>query len=62
MFVEIPHIQELTYTQGPVQRWLRLAHVRLDLVPGPVKAMVRDLEEDHARELVDKLRARNLPG
>ncbi|SDM12228.1 putative membrane protein [Corynebacterium mycetoides] len=62
VFVEIPHIQELTYTQGPVQRWLRLAHVRLDLVPGPVKATVRDLEEDHARELVDKLRARNLPG
>ena len=59
--VDTPHIQELTYGQGPLQRWQRLAHVRLDLVPGPVAATVRDIDRDEARELVDTLRARSLP-
>lgn len=59
--VDTPHIQELTYAQGPLQRWQRLAHVRLDLVPGPVKAAARDLDQDHAREIVDTLRMRSLP-
>ncbi|WP_165164548.1 PH domain-containing protein [Corynebacterium qintianiae] len=60
-FVEVPHIQEVTYTQGPLQRRLGLAHVRLDLVPGQVRATVRDLDEQQARGLVDTLRARDLP-
>ncbi|AWB83450.1 PH domain-containing protein [Corynebacterium liangguodongii] len=59
--VEVPHIQELTYTQGPLRRALGLAHVRLDLVPGPVGATVRDLDFERARLVVDTLRARALP-
>ncbi|MCT1413818.1 PH domain-containing protein [Corynebacterium sanguinis] len=59
--VEVPHIQELTSTQGPLQWVLGLAHVRLDLVPGPVSATVRDLDIEDARWVVDTLRARALP-
>ena len=59
--VKIPHIQELTYRQGPWQRRLGLAHVRFDLVPGAVKVTARDLDDAQARTLVDALRARTLP-
>ena len=59
--VKIPHIQELTYRQGPWQRRLGLAHVRFDLVPGAVKVTSRDLDDAQARTLVDALRARTLP-
>lgn len=60
--VEAPHIQELTLKQGPLQRALRLASVQLDLVPGPVKATARDVDEGEARRVVDTLRGRALPG
>ena len=59
--VKIPHIQELTYTQGPLQRRLGVAHVRFDLVPGSVKVTARDIEDTQARMLVDALRTRTLP-
>ncbi|WP_244288083.1 PH domain-containing protein [Corynebacterium godavarianum] len=59
--VKIPHIQELTYRQGPWQRRLGLAHVRFDLVPGAVKVTARDLDDAQARTLVDAFRARTLP-
>lgn len=59
--VKIPHIQELTYKQGPLQRRLGLAHVRFDLVPGSVKVTARDVEDTQARMLVDALRTRTLP-
>ncbi|SDS45591.1 putative membrane protein [Corynebacterium timonense] len=60
--VEAPHIQELTLKQGPLQRAAGLASVRLDLVPGPVSATVRDVDEGEARRVVDTLRGRVLPG
>lgn len=59
--VEIPHIQELSYTTGPTQRPLDLATVDLDIVPGAFKVSCRDLDAGQARELVDTLRARELP-
>ncbi|QYH20199.1 PH domain-containing protein [Corynebacterium aquatimens] len=59
--VTVPHIQELTMKQGPLQRALKIADVRFDLVPGPVKMTARDVDEGAARVLVDTLRARELP-
>lgn len=61
-FIEVPHIQEVTYRQGPVQRMMRLAHVRLDLVPGTVRMKARDLDTGDAWALVQALRERDLPG
>ena len=60
-FVEVPHIQEVTLRIGPVQRALKVASVRFDLVPGPVRMTARDLELDEAWELVEALSARELP-
>lgn len=60
-FVELPHIQEITFRQGPIQRAMNLAHVRFDLVPGPVRMTARDLDTADAWALVDVLRARPLP-
>lgn len=60
-FIEIPHIQEITYRQGPIQRMLGLAHVRFNLVPGTVKMKARDLETHDAWALIDELRRRKLP-
>lgn len=59
--VEVPHIQELSFEQGPVQRALHLANVRFDLVPGAVKITARDLDEGDARALLEALRTRELP-
>ena len=60
-FVEVPHIQEVTLRVGPVQRVLKVASVRFDLVPGPVRMTARDLELNEAWELVEALSARELP-
>ena len=60
-FVEVPHIQEVTLRIGPVQRALKVASVRFDLVPGPVRMTARDLELDEAWELVEARSARELP-
>nr|WP_231375978.1 PH domain-containing protein [Corynebacterium aquatimens] len=60
-FIETSHIQELTYRRGPIQKALKLAHVRFNLVPGPVKMKARDLDDCDAWALVDKLRARQTP-
>lgn len=59
--IETSHIQELSLTQGPIQRLLGLATVRLDLVPGPVYMKGRDLAHEDAEALVEKLRDRRLP-
>ena len=59
--VDIPHIQELALEQDPLQRQLGLASVDLDMVPGPFRVSLRDVEETRAREIVDRLRARKLP-
>ena len=59
--VDIPHIQELAWEQDPLQRKLGLASVDLDMVPGPFRVSLRDVEETRAREIVDRLRARKLP-
>lgn len=60
-FIDITHIQEITYRQGPVQRMMNLAHVRFDLVPGPVKMTARDLDTADAWAVVDELSTRELP-
>lgn len=60
-FIDISHIQEITYRQGPVQRMMNLAHVRFDLVPGPVKMTARDLDTADAWEVVAELSVRELP-
>lgn len=60
-FIDVSHIQEITYRQGPVQRMMNLAHVRFDLVPGPVKMTARDLDTADAWVVVAKLSARELP-
>lgn len=60
-FIDISHIQEITYRQGPVQRMMNLAHVRFDLVPGPVKMTARDLDTANAWAVVAELSARELP-
>lgn len=59
-FIETSHIQEITYRHGPVQRAMGLAHVRFDLVPGPVRMKVRDVDAQDAWGIVDTLRAREL--
>lgn len=60
-FIDIAHIQEITYRQGPVQRMMNLAHVRFDLVPGTVKMTARDLDTADAWSVVAELSARELP-
>ena len=60
-FIDVSHIQEITYRQGPVQRMMNLAHVRFDLVPGPVKMTARDLDTADAWAVVAELSARELP-
>ena len=60
-FIDISHIQEITYRQGPVQHMMNLAHVRFDLVPGPVKMAARDLDTADAWAVVAELSARELP-
>ncbi|AQQ14469.1 Bacterial membrane flanked domain protein [Corynebacterium glaucum] len=59
--VKTPHIQELSFEQGPLERKLGLASVRFDLVPGLVKMTARDLDDADARALLEALRARHLP-
>ena len=60
-FIDVSHIQEITYRQGPVQRMMNLAHVRFDLVPGLVKMTARDLDTADAWAVVAELSARELP-
>lgn len=52
------HIQELSLSQGPIQRKLRLKNLRLDLVRGAVKMTARDLDESDADALLGILRRR----
>ncbi|AEX45835.1 PH domain-containing protein [Corynebacterium diphtheriae bv. mitis] len=50
--VQRSHVQELTCVEGPIQRWMRLRTVRLDLVHGPVAMSARDLDCDDASKLL----------
>lgn len=59
--VETPHIQELSFERGVIQRRLGLAGVDLDLVPGAFSMSCRDMRVEDAIELVNTLRARELP-
>lgn len=52
------HIQELSLSQGPIQRKLRLKNLRLDLVRGAVQMTARDLDESDADTLLGILRRR----
>lgn len=56
------HVQEVSHRRGPVQKVLGLAEVRLDLVPGPVAMVGRDLTVADSADLVSRLRRRSLPG
>lgn len=48
-----PHerAQSVTLSQGPLTRILRLADVRLDLVPGQVRVSAKHLEPEYAHQL-----------
>ena len=59
--VDTPHIQELSFERGVIQRRLGLAGVDLDLVPGAFSMSCRDMRVEDANELVNTLRARQLP-
>ncbi|MCQ9343171.1 PH domain-containing protein [Corynebacterium kozikiae] len=58
--VKTKHIQELSLTEGPIQRRLHLRNLRLDLVPGPIKMTARDLDADDAVALLSALRRRDV--
>nr|WP_255549452.1 PH domain-containing protein [Corynebacterium sp. TAE3-ERU12] len=59
--VATKHIQELTWSQGPILRLLGLAEVTLDLVNGPVIMSGPEIAEADADELLEVLRSRSLP-
>lgn len=51
--VIVPHarVQSVEISQGPLQRWLRLAGVSAHTTPGPVSLFCRLLDQDDARAL-----------
>lgn len=50
--------QSVRITQGPVQRWLRLATVHIDTTPGPVRIRAHDRDVVEARGMFDDVVAR----
>lgn len=59
--VGTPHIQELTYKAGPIRQLLRVGTVHFDMVAGPARMAGQDLDPHDAAELMQRLRARQLP-
>ena len=59
--VATPHIQELTYTRGPLNRMMGVSDLRFNLVPGPVSMNAQQLRAADATELLHHLRGRQLP-
>ncbi|MBV7282829.1 PH domain-containing protein [Corynebacterium sp. TAE3-ERU30] len=59
--VELEHIQELTLSAGPLQQYLGLVSVRLDLVEGPVKMELKHIASADGYALLNRLRQRQLP-
>jgi putative membrane protein len=51
----VPHarVQSLRLSQGPLQRWLRLADLHVDSPPGPVRVRGRHRDEAEARALLE---------
>ncbi|UGQ09176.1 PH domain-containing protein [Yinghuangia sp. ASG 101] len=60
----IPHakVQSVRWTQGPVERRLRLATVHLDSTPGPVRVTASLRDVDEAFRLVDEQAERSRVG
>lgn len=60
----IPHakVQSVRWTQGPVERALRLATVHLDSTPGPVRVTASLRDADEAFRLVDEQAERSRLG
>ena len=52
----VPHarVQSVQVHQGPLQRWLRLADLRVDSPPGPVRARLRHRDAAEVRALLDR--------
>ena len=52
----VPHArtQSVRMTQGPWQRWLRLASVHIDSTPGPIHITVAHRDEGEARRIVEE--------
>lgn len=50
----VPHArtQSVRFTQGPLQRWFRLADVHVDSTPGPIKITAWQRDAEEARHLV----------
>ncbi len=55
----VPHArtQSVHLTQGPWERWLRLASLRIDTAPGPVVVLGPRQDAETARHLVDQAAA-----
>lgn len=53
----VPHarVQSVRVTQGPLQRWLRLADVHVDSPPGPVHVRARHVDPVDARAFTEAL-------
>ena len=54
----VPHarVQSLRVSQGPVQRWLRLADLHVDSPPGPVRVRGRHRDAAEARAMLERER------
>lgn len=59
--INTPHIQELTYSRGPINRFMGVSNVRFHLVVGTVTMAAKQLRPEDAVELLQRLRHRPLP-
>ncbi|MFE6965705.1 PH domain-containing protein [Agromyces sp. NPDC057679] len=53
--VPLARMQSVALSVGPIDRWLRLAGVRLHTVTGPVSAMLPIVDRDEAERLFERL-------
>jgi putative membrane protein len=54
-WVPLEKVQSIRWVQGPVQRWLGLSSVRLDVAGKRVTGAIEDREDDEARDLLMRL-------
>ena len=55
--VPLAKFQSVRITQGPLQRWLRVASVHVDTTPGPVHQAAKHLPVEVARPYAEALLA-----
>jgi putative membrane protein len=54
-WIPLEKVQSVRWVQGPVQRWLRLSSVRLDVAGKRVTGAIEDRADSEARELLMRL-------